>query len=546
MLRNYFTLYHLALELQELLTGGFVFEVFSQQRNEITISLITNKGDHLQLIVVTSHPKLCIYAREGLNRKRRNTAELMPEIVEKKISGVIIDPCDRVIRLSLEENYIIILQLFSAKTNVMLQKNGTVINAFKQSTSTNASGEKETAAAKPEILRSLEAMVHNLPLFTKRFMETTSKDMTDKLTTVLPGFDRLLARELLGRCRNNYTAEKIHTEFGALFYELLDPLPSVHTEGENGPEFSILHNLPKTSVKFETVLEGLSFYSRKRWQHLRTKELVHELDKKLRHKMTKIERELEHFQPEKLRKCADEYERNGHLLIANLYNPNREKDNITVANVFDPSAAPLTIPLKPKLTLQQNAAVWFQKASKTREKIEGGFRRKTTVQEQKQELERLIACMEELSTPSQVKDFYETNRSILKILGLERLSRKDRKQAPFRKIAITPKAVLYVGKNARNNEQLTFTFAKPHDIWLHARGVAGSHCILRGITMQNITEIRRAAEIAAFHSSARHSEFVPVIYTEKKNIRRARHMPPGQVLVEKEKIIMVKPFQDGF
>ena len=132
MLRNYFTLYHLTRELHELLEGGFVFEVYSQQKNEITISLITNKGDHLQLIVVTGHPRLCIHTRQGLNRKHRNTAELMPEISEKKISGVIIDPRDRIIRLQLAENYVIVLQLFSAKTNVLLETGDRVVNAFKK------------------------------------------------------------------------------------------------------------------------------------------------------------------------------------------------------------------------------------------------------------------------------------------------------------------------------------------------------------------------------------------------------------------------------
>ena len=541
MLRNYFTLYHLARELHELLEGGFAFESHSQQRNEITISLITNTGNHLQLIVVTSHPRLCIYTREGLNRKQRNTADLMPEINEKNVLGVVMDPCDRIIRIPLENNYTIVLQLFSAKTNVFLESNGKVIRAFKQNTSTfihDKDGKPDTC---PEIFRLFESLVHDRAFFIERFRETDADDDAEKLRQMLPGFDRLLVRELLGRCGNSRSPEKIHAEFTTLFYELLDPLPSVHIEGKNGPEFSILHNPPKTSVKLETILEGLNFYSIKTWQYLRMRELVHELDNKLRHKMTKIERELAHFQPEKLMKQADEYERNGHLLIANLYNPKRKKDYITVTNVFDPSAPILTIPLKPELNMQQNAAAWFRKASKIREKIQGGIRRIATVKVQQEELDRLLTISSELSSPSEVRDFYETNRSALNILGLSDKSGKEKDRLSFRKFDITQKAVLYIGKNARNNDQLTFSFAKPNDIWLHARGASGSHCILRGATMQNISEIQRAAEIAAYYSAAKHSEFAPVMYTEKKYVRRSRNMPPGQVLVEKEKVIMVRP-----
>lgn len=544
MLRNYFTLYHLASELQELLQDGYVFEVFSQQRNEIILSLITNQGKHLQLIVVTGHPKLCVYTGEGVNRKHRNTAELMPDITEKKISGVVIDPCDRIIHLQLEASYVIVLQLFSAKTNILLKRNGITVNVFKQGISSETFA--ETPSSRPEILRSLEHLVHSCAFFTECFVKTPAPTIMAKLGKILPGFDRQLVRVLIERCGNNCSTEKIHSELTTLFYELLDPVPSVYIDGKHGPEFSILHNPPKTSARLETVIEGLNLYSRKTRQHLRTVELVQELDKKLRHKMAKLERELDNFQPEKLRKQAEGYERNGHLLFANLYSPDRKKDGITVTDIFDPSAPPLTIPLKPELTLQQNAAALFRKASKTKEKIEGGLLRRDAVNGQKNELELLLGSVSKLTTPLQVRDFYDANHSALKRLGLASLSKKDTKHLPFRKFDIPPKAVLYVGKNARNNEQLTFAFAKPHDIWLHARGAAGSHCILRGTTMQNTTEIRRAAEIAAYYSTARHSELVPVMYTEKKYIRRAKKMPPGQVLAEKEKVIMVRPSQDGY
>ena len=546
MLRNYFTLYHLASELDELLKNGYVFEVFSQQRNEITISLITNKGNHLQLVVVTGHPRFCIYTREGLNRKQRNTVDLMPEIAEKKIAEIIIDPRDRIIRLRLEDNYVIVLQLFSAKTNVLLEKNGMSINAFKHGPPVNASEKKESCHEKPEILRSLEPLVYDRALFSTRFSKTPAKDLRSKLIKMLPGFDRKLTRELIDRCDNNHSAEHIHTEFATLFYELLDPHPVVYIGKDDYPEFSILHNSTKTSTRLETIQEGLNLYSGRTWQFLKTRELVGELDKKLHHKMTKIERELALFRREKLRKQAEDYERNGHLIMANLYNTDHQKNQITVKNIFNEPPNPITISLKPEMTLQQNAAAWFRKASKAKEKIEGGIKRKNVLEKQKHELARLIELSSNLSTPSQVRNYYQTNHSLLQSLGIEHTSKKEKKPLPFKVFSITQKAVLYVGKNAKNNEELTFSFAKPHDIWLHARGAAGSHCILRGATMQNITEIEKAAEIAAFYSSAKHSELVPVMYSEKKYIRRARNMPIGQVLAEKEKVIMVRPASNGF
>ena len=544
MLRNYFTLYHLAFELQELLAGGYVFEVFSQQRNEIVISLITNKGEHLQLFVVTASPRLCLYAREGVNRKQRNTADLMPEIVEKMISEITIDPSDRIIRFMLEDNYTIVLQLFSAKTNVLLQKKQVMISSFKPNTSETVPETGGAAVDRPDILRSLERMVQSPSFFADRLLETTAPDIQGKLGKILPGFDRRLVRELLSRCDDNCTVEKIHDELSSLFYELLDPCPSVQSENGKEPAFSILHNPPANAARFDSVLEGLNVYSIKTWQYLKTRDLVNELGAKLRQKSKKIRSELSHFDPDTLNKQADEYERNGHLLMANLYNESRLNDTITVSNFFDPLSGPLTIRLKPELNLQQNAALFFKKASKARQKIKNGMLRKRTVADQLHMVEKLLSVFSRLSTPAEVKEFYTVNRDTLKILGLEKNTKKEKRESPFRKIPITQQATLYVGKNAKTNEELTFSFAKPDDIWLHARGSSGSHCILRGATVRNITEIRRAAEIAAYHSAARHSELVPVMYTEKKYVRRAGKSHPGKVFLEKENTLLVKPCKE--
>ncbi len=100
---------------------------------------------------------------------------------------------------------------------------------------------------------------------------------------------------------------------------------------------------------------------------------------------------------------------------------------------------------------------------------------------------------------------------------------------------------LLVGKNAANNELLTFSHTKPNDIWLHVRGAAGSHCVLKGTTLHNLVAIRQAAEIAAWYSGAKHSALVPVIYTLKKYVRSGKKLAAGQVIVEREEVLLVKP-----
>jgi predicted ribosome quality control (RQC) complex YloA/Tae2 family protein len=88
------------------------------------------------------------------------------------------------------------------------------------------------------------------------------------------------------------------------------------------------------------------------------------------------------------------------------------------------------------------------------------------------------------------------------------------------------------------------SLAHKDDIWLHAKSVAGSHVILRAqqkIPDKSVIEI--AASFAAHQSKAKGSEWVPVIYTPKKYVRKAKNSPPGTVIVQKEQVVMVQPME---
>ena len=70
MIRNYFTLYHAAMELHERLCGGYVVEIYSQDKNELRLSFIDGTGVHMQIVVVTHTPLLSFFIREGVSKKK--------------------------------------------------------------------------------------------------------------------------------------------------------------------------------------------------------------------------------------------------------------------------------------------------------------------------------------------------------------------------------------------------------------------------------------------------------------------------------------------
>jgi predicted ribosome quality control (RQC) complex YloA/Tae2 family protein len=101
---------------------------------------------------------------------------------------------------------------------------------------------------------------------------------------------------------------------------------------------------------------------------------------------------------------------------------------------------------------------------------------------------------------------------------------------------------LLVGKNSRQNEEVTFHQASANDTWLHARGVPGAHVIIRngGRPVSEAT-LREAAALAAYYSQSRAAGSVPVDYTEQRYVRHMKGGGPGMVTYEREHTLHVTP-----
>ena len=98
-----------------------------------------------------------------------------------------------------------------------------------------------------------------------------------------------------------------------------------------------------------------------------------------------------------------------------------------------------------------------------------------------------------------------------------------------------------MGRNARENEELTFKFAHSDDLWLHARGTPGSHVVVRlekGADPPPET-IRDAATLALLYSDLKKSGKGEVIYTRRKWVKKMKGQPAGTVAVTQDKSVFV-------
>lgn len=126
---------------------------------------------------------------------------------------------------------------------------------------------------------------------------------------------------------------------------------------------------------------------------------------------------------------------------------------------------------------------------------------------------------------------------------LERQAAARAPTRPFRTYRSSGGLEIWVGRGAASNDALTFHASSPRDVWLHARDASGAHVVLRWSRDEPppSRDLEEAAVLAAWHSKSRGSGLVPVDWTRRKYVRKAKGGAPGLVLVQRSETIFVKP-----
>ena len=261
----------------------------------------------------------------------------------------------------------------------------------------------------------------------------------------------------------------------------------------------------------------------------------------LRKSIKKLRRRIEAWR-EDLAKAEQykAYARYGELIKANLSTIRKGQTEITVMDYFDQDLPNLTIPLDQAKTPQGNMEDYFRKHRKHLAAKRELYPR---IEEGQKELETLCQEMTAIEQaawePPDQTHLTSRARTLLRLSKGE--SPRGQRQGPFRRFISSDGLTIYVGKNARENDELTFGLAKSDDLWLHVRGTPGSHVLVRmekGIDPPAET-IRDAATLALLYSDLRKSGKGDVIYTKRKWVKKSKGRAPGSVIVTQEKSLHI-------
>lgn len=120
--------------------------------------------------------------------------------------------------------------------------------------------------------------------------------------------------------------------------------------------------------------------------------------------------------------------------------------------------------------------------------------------------------------------------------------KQDQAKPPYRTFLASSGARILVGRNAEKNDELTLHVARPRDLWLHAKNRKGSHVVVplaKGAVCPPEV-LAEAAHLAAHFSDAREEDLVEIQHTPRRYVRKPRKSPPGLVVVDREKVMILR------
>ncbi|MBE9213736.1 NFACT family protein [Plectonema cf. radiosum LEGE 06105] len=278
-------------------------------------------------------------------------------------------------------------------------------------------------------------------------------------------------------------------------------------------------------------------------------QLRHQLVQKLSNILEKLRSKAQIFkkrlqQSEK----ADEYRTKADLLMAYLQEWKPGMQEITLAD-FETNE-PVKIQLQPDKNAVQNAQNLYKQHQKLK-------RARIAVEPLLAEVNAEIEYLEQVDAAISQIDNYQTDEDLqaLEEIREELITQKYVEDSEYRRRSFneattnfyrhkTPSGFeVLIGRNNRQNDQLTFRVAGDYDLWFHAQEIPGSHVLLRlepgAIPEDN--DLQFTANLAAHYSRARQSEQVPVIYTPTKHVYKPKGAKPGIAIYKQETILWGKP-----
>ena len=565
------TIANITKELNDKLLGGRIRKIAQPENDELILTIKSAEGN-FRLLISASASLPLIYLTEN-NKPSPMTAPnfcmlLRKHIENGKLVGISQPGLERIIRFDIEHldelgdlrRKTLVVEIMGKHSNIIFcDENDRIIDSIKH-VSLQMSSVREVLPGRTYFIPVTQEKADPLELTLDSFTSligAKSTKLAKAIYTSYTGISPVAANEVVFRSGLNSEMsgnalselEMLHL-YKTFSYYIEDIktgnfAPQIVYQGKTPIEYAAL---PLTiysdleTISHESISYILETYYAERNTVTRIRQRSVDLRKIVQ---TALERSRKKYdiQAKQLKDTEkrDTYRIYGELLTTYGYSAQPGAKSLDVLNYY--TNEDLTIPLDPQLTALENAKKYFDKYGKLKRTYEAVSE---LLKETGDEVDHLDSISTALDIALSEEDLVEIKEELMEYGYIKKRHPGGKKpkitSKPFHYIS-SDGYHMYVGKNNFQNEELTFKFATGNDWWFHAKGVPGSHVIVKTEGADDMPDatFEEAGRLAAYYSQSRENEKVEIDYIQKKQIKKPKGGKPGFVVYYTNYSLMIDP-----
>ena len=546
-------------ELAGCLTGGGISRIVQSEKDELLLTIKNNKVTYR--LLMSASPALPLIYLVPENRQAPLTAPNFCMLLRKHLQGgqilrITQPSLERVICFEISHRdelgdlctKKLIIELMGKHSNIIVTDERDIILDSIKRVPSSVSSVREVLPGRPYFIPGADTKKNPLETDADEFtaeMKASPYNIVKAIYMSYTGISPIAAEEFV------YEAEiEPRKGPGDLTDEELRRLARIFAghmkdvaDGTFAPNIVYLEDEPKEFGVFPLTLYGgqtvhmdsVSEMLRQFYSEREAASRMRQKSSDLRHLVsTALDRTNKKFLIQEKQMAdtekKDKFRIYGEMLNTYGYSAKEGDKKIEVINYY--TGEPLTIPLDPTLTASQNAQKYFERYNKLKRTADALT---TQIEETKDDRDQLEACLMAIDLAESEQDLSEIRKELTEYGFLQKRTvlkgrAREAKQKPLAFLS-SDGYTMYVGRNNYQNEEVTFKIGNGNDWWFHAKGMPGSHVIIKGKGEGELPDrvYEEAGALAAWFSSGRRAPKVEIDYTQRKNLHKKNGGKPGFV-----------------
>ena len=547
--------YSIVSELNKLIIGGKINKIYEPTKNELVLDIYNGKKYLLNICIDSSNCRIHLTNHlKGNPKQAPNFCMLLRKyLTSSKIKNIETYNLDRLVIFTLESynelndlvEFKLIIELMGKHSNIILvnDKNN-IIDSLRHIYSNQAT---RIILPANSYLFPASDKLNLLEISLEEFVIKINEEKKNNLVTTCSKLFTGVSKPFI-----IYTLEKLDINSDALaendLHKLYNYIQNILLQKNICCKEFKINNKKDFTVEMSSASSINSFIDEFYFNKENNETFIsyrNNVLKLILTLLTKQNKKLANIQ-EKLEECKemDKYKLYGELITSNLYriNNNINIDCVKLENYYDNNNL-ITIPLDKKISPSLNAKQFFKKYNKLKNTLEIVTKQQIQIKSEVSYLESIVYSLESSKNIQEVYQIHdEIEENILGKTNNIKEKKNNNSELELSSVIID-NFNIYIGKNNKQNDYITFKLSDKNDLWFHVQGFHGSHILLKTNGKEiddNNPIILKCAKLAAKYSKANAEKKVAVDYTLIKNIKKPKGSKPGFVIFNNYKTIIVE------